>query len=75
MLSHLCFLGSVPNIEKLDEELRVKVAPSWKAFLEGQQTSTKNVSDLVREALEKQFPRIKEASAAYGNKPKGKRHP
>lgn len=71
MLNHLCFLGGVAEIEKLDQELRVKVAPSWKAFLEGQQTSTKNVSDLVREALEKKFPRIKEAASEYGNK-KGK---
>lgn len=71
MLNHLCFLGGMADVEKLNEELRVKVAPSWKAFLEGQQTSTKNVSDLVREALEKKFPRIKEAAAEYRTK-KGK---
>lgn len=46
------------GLEKLTEELRVKVPPSWKTFLEGQQTSSKNVSDLVREALEKKFPAI-----------------
>lgn len=72
MFNNFCFANGVPDIEKLEEELRVKVAPSWKAFLEAHQTSTKNVSDLVREALEKKFPRIKEAAGNYAVKKKGK---
>lgn len=63
-------IGAVPNPEKLDEELRVKVTKTWKTFLESQQTPTKNVSDLVRDALESKYPRINEPSAEYGSKRK-----
>lgn len=48
----------MPDLEKLTDELRVKVPPSWKKFLEAKQTTAKNVSDLVRDAIEKQYPAI-----------------
>lgn len=57
-----CSTAVVGQPEKMDEELRIKVPPSWKRHLESQQTPTKNVSDLVREALERRFPSINDQS-------------
>lgn len=59
----------MPDLEKLTEELRVKVPPSWKTFLEGRQTTSKNVSDLVREALEGKYPEISRLNEPSGKYP------